>query len=544
MSWFINLKTRTKLVLGFGIVILCLLTVIISATTSIADLNKTTQNIHTDNYAHTMDVLMVRVHLNAMRANVYEMVTSHDTLVLQQLDSDFDTRNQEITAIVGSFLTTEKNPEILSKIREFRDQFSIFSDVQDKTIIPMIIAGKSDEALVIQTGAQKERFSALLKIIDAIVELHNNELDAAVQNSEKQANQAIIFFSAIGLFSILVSSGMIIILTRTIALPLVSVAEAAQRGAQGDLTVEIPPDPRTDEVGILLASFRSMTENFRTSNRKVQEGVAELSSTATELMATSAETASTIQETATAIAETTATVDEVKRTVQTASTRAKSVAETAKSVSLVAQGGVRSVEENIRAMNTIRQQVNTIAEYIVRLSEQSQAIGEINGAMSDIADHANLLAVNAAIEAARSGEEGKGFTVVADEIRNLADQSKQATEKVQKILADIQKSMNSSVMAAEQGTKSVEAGIIQVDTAGRAIQSLAQSVEEGSQMATQIAAMSQQQMVGMDQIASAMGNIKEASSQNLIGVRQSEDAIRILHEIGIKLKMDVDRYRV
>jgi methyl-accepting chemotaxis protein len=261
-------------------------------------------------------------------------------------------------------------------------------------------------------------------------------------------------------------------------------------------------------------------------------------------MATSAESASTMQETATAIAETTATVEEVRQTVHMSNTRAKGVADNVQKVSLVAQGGVKSVEENIRAMNIIKEHVDKIAENIVQLSGQSQAIGEINGAINDIADQSNLLAVNAAIEAAKSGEEGKGFTVVAEEIRNLADQSKQATVKVQKILSDIQKSMNASVLAAEQGTKSVEAGILQANTAGQAIQSLAQSAEEASQSAMQTAASGQQQMVGMDQVTSAMESIKQASVQNLATVRQAEEAVRTLHEIGIKLKQNVDRYRV
>ena len=544
MNWFINLKTRAKLVLGFGIVIFCLLAVIFTATIVITDLDKTTEYLHTTEYANTVDVMNIRVNLNAMRTDTYAMLSTSDTSVIQQRDADIQTRRQEVTTTLGRLLVNVKDPEILTEVRNFRDTLTIYDDTRDSTELPLIKAGNVSEALTLITGTQEERFQKLRTTMDTIVNLESARFEATALDNNQRMAQAILYFSAIGLFSILVAAGMILVLTRTIALPLVAVAEAAQRGAQGDLTVEIPPDPRTDEVGILLASFREMMENFRTSNRKMQEGVAILSSTATELMATSAETANTIQETATAIAETTATVEEVKQTAQVANTRAKNVAETAQNVSLVAQGGVKSVEDNIRAMNTIKQQVNKIAENIVRLSEQSQAIGEINGVMRDIADHSNLLAVNAAIEAAKSGEEGKGFTVVADEIRNLADQSKLATGKVQKILADIQKSMNSSVMAAEQGTKSVEAGIIQVDTAGKAIQSLAQSVEDASQMATQIAATSQQQMVGMDQIASAMENIKLASTQNLTGVRQYEEAVRVLHEIGIKLKQDVDRYRI
>ena len=544
MNWFTNLTTRMKLVIGFGIVILCLIAVIITATIAITDLNTSTQNIQTGEYANILDVLGISVNMNIMRADTFEMLSTKDDAIILQKEADVQIREQEITTALDRLKANVKGPESIIALSDFRDQLTVFTNVQDSSVIPLLKAGKTSEAVTVSDGIQNERIQKLRTTMDTIVSFENTRRQTAIQNNEQQKNTIIVLFIALGIISVLVAVGMILFLTRTIAQPLIGISEAAQRGAEGDLTVEIPADPRTDEVGMLLNSFRTMLVNLRISNRKVQEGIATLSSTAIELMATSAESASTMQETATAIAETTVTVEEVRQTVQVSNTRAKSVADTAVKVSQVAQGGVKSVEENIRAMNTIKEHVDKIAENIVKLSEQSQAIGEINGAINDIAEQSNLLAVNAAIEAAKSGEEGKGFTVVAEEIRNLADQSKQATIKVQKILSEIQKAMNASVMAAEQGTKSVEAGILQANTAGQAIQSLAQSVEYASQSAIQIAAAGQQQLAGMDQVASAMENIKQASTQNLAAVRQTEDSVRMLHEIGIKLKQDADRYRV
>jgi methyl-accepting chemotaxis protein len=531
-------------VLGFGIVILCLLAVIIAATVAITDMNTSTQGIYTEEYANILDVQNVSVNMNIMRADTFEMLATNDDAIRLQKEADLQVKNQEVSAALNRLNANVRGPDTIVALRDFQDQLTVFSNMRDDTVIPLLKAGKTSDALNISDGIQNEQIQNLRTTLDTIVSLENTRRQTKIQNNEQEMNAIIVLFIALGLISIFVAAAMILILTRTIARPLVAVSEAAQRGADGDLTVEIPADPRTDEVGMLLSSFRTMLVNLRRSNQEVKEGVTSLASTATGLMATSAEAASTMQQTTTAIAETTATLEEVRQTVQVSNIRAKGVAENVQKVSLVAQGGVKSVEENIRAMNTIKEHVDQIAENIVRLSEQSQAIGEINGAISDIADQSNLLAVNAAIEAAKSGEEGKGFTVVAEEIRNLADQSKQATVRVQKILSDVQKAMNASVMAAEQGTLSVKAGLLQANTAGQAIQSLAQSAEDASQSAMQTAASGQQQMVGMDQVASAMESIKQASVQNLIAVRQMEDAVRMLHEIGIKLKKDVDRYRV
>src|SRR4028119_2044466 len=151
-------------------------------------------------------------------------------------------------------------------------------------------------------------------------------------------------------------------------------------------------------------------------------------------------------------------------------------------------------------MKRIRSQMSLLAESMMRLSEQSQTIGEIIATVDDLAQQSNLLAVNAAIEAAKAGEQGKGFAVVAQEVKSLADQSKQSTTQVRTILSDIQKATAAAVMATEQGNKAVEDGVRQSAAAGESIVALGANVTEASQAATQIAASSQQQLVGMEQV--------------------------------------------
>ena len=273
----------------------------------------------------------------------------------------------------------------------------------------------------------------------------------------------------------------------------------------------------------------------RAITRQLRGSIAQLSSSSAEILATTTQVAAGAAETASAVSETTATVEEVKQAAGVSSQKAKYVSESAQKVAQVSQAGRKSVEGTIQGMQRIQEQMESVAESIVRLSEQSQAIGEIIAAVNDLAEQSNLLAVNAAIEAARAGEQGKGFAVVAQEIKSLAEQSKQATAQVRTILGDVQKATSSAVMATEQGTKAVEAGLKQSGEAGESIRLLAESVGEAAQAATQIAASSQQQMVGMDQVALAMENIKQASMQNVAGTRQAETAAHSLHELGQKL---------
>jgi PAS domain S-box-containing protein len=325
------------------------------------------------------------------------------------------------------------------------------------------------------------------------------------------------------------------------------------RNSSGQLTnVLYNASVYKDEAGKVkgvFAAARDVTEKVKISEelRKHRENLEEtinvLSSSTTEIMATASQLASSSSETATAVGETTTTIEEVKHTVQVSNDKAKLVSSSAQKTVQVSIEGKKATEQTIEGMNRIRSQMDTIAETVVKLSEQSQSIGEIVASVSDIAEQSNLLAVNASIEAARAGEQGKGFAVVAQEIKSLAEQSKQATAQVRVILTDVQKSINSAVMVTEQGNKAVDAGASQAATAEKAIRELANSVNEAAQMAIQIAASSQEQMVGMDQVALAMDNINQASSQNAASVKQIEITVQTLHEMGQKLKQLVEKFR-
>lgn len=276
---------------------------------------------------------------------------------------------------------------------------------------------------------------------------------------------------------------------------------------------------------------------------EVKETVNVLAASSTQILAATSQVASGTAETATAISETTTTVEEVQQAAKQVAQKAKNVADSAQRVAQVSQNGQKAVDETVTVMNRIREQMDLIAQTVVRLSEQSQFIGGIIASVTDIADQSNLLAVNAAIEAAKAGEQGKGFAVVAQEIKTLAGQSKQATSQVRNILNDVQKATGAAVMATEQGSKSVEAGVKQSAQTGEAIRLLAESSNEAVQAASQIVASSQQQVVGMDQIGVAMQNINQAGTETAVSMVQAEKSAKNLHELGQKLKELVNRFK-
>ena len=397
-------------------------------------------------------------------------------------------------------------------------------------------------------------------------------------SATKTARLTIVFGTAV---AILLAGLVGFLITRNVAGPLRGLTAAAERITVGDLGSTIDMGERNDEVGALGRAFGRMTTSLRgmagvadqiaagdlratlqpqssadvlghalvkmiTNLRKqiggMVEGAAVLGSAASEIVASTAQLAAGASESAAAVSETTTTVEEIRQTSQMASQKARAVSDNAQKAVQISQSGRKSTEDAAAGMGRIRTQMEAIGESMMRLSEQTQAIGQIIASVEDLAAQSNLLAVNAAIEAAKAGEQGKGFAVVAQEVKSLAEQSRAATDRVRTILSDIQKATTAAVMATEQGNKAVEAGSRQTEIAGESILALTGTVSEAAQAATQIAASSQQQLVGMDQVAGAMENIKQASTQNVASARQLETAARSLSELGQRLKALVENY--
>lgn len=347
-------------------------------------------------------------------------------------------------------------------------------------------------------------------------------------------------------------------LQRLILRPILSLTEAVKRIAQSREYSARAQKMSGDELGLLTDAFNQMLgdieertgalQNANESLRKQAAGITDaaavLASSAGQIVAAMQKLGLSATEAASAVAETTTTVEEVRQTSQMSSDRAKFVSGQAQSAAEVAQGGKLSVNQTIDGMQGIRAQMDSIAESILSLSAQSHAIGEIIASVDDLAAQSQLLAVNAAIEAAKAGEEGKGFSVVAQEVKLLASQSKQATTQVRAILNDIQKATASAVLATEQGAKAVEAGVRQSTASGESIAALAESIAGAAQAASQIAAASRQQLAGMEQVATAMESIKSASTQSVASTREVETGARQLQELGEKLKQLAGQLKV
>ena len=290
----------------------------------------------------------------------------------------------------------------------------------------------------------------------------------------------------------------------------------------------------------IIAGVLANTVVVRMIGRQLRRAISSLNSSSAELLGVASQVAAAAAQTAASTNETTATVEEVKQTALLAQEKAAEASELSKSVVASSEFGENSSKVNYHQFERILSDMQTVADAIERLNEQAASVADIITTVNDLAEQSNLLSVNASIEAAKAGEQGKGFTVVAQEVKNLAGQSKQAVTHVRAVLTEIQKASTVAVNAAVQSREAVEAGRVEAEQAIEGTHNEVGVANRAAEATLQIAASSRQQLAGMEQISQAIASINEAGNQSASGTRQVEREVKHLQELALSLRRLVD----
>ncbi|WP_207793500.1 methyl-accepting chemotaxis protein [Pseudomonas lopnurensis] len=544
MGNLLRFSIGNKLVIAFAVLILGFGGLLFGTLQRFVDLQAAEERQFQRNYELVTQVGQLRINLEQMRAVVLQTANDAAGADLASLEQEVrrgsEANDRILQELQASAAKDTETGRIIDQIDRLRSEV-VEARAQQ---LQMLRNGEVETAVRWQADEQAERLQRINEHGMQLTQLTDQRIAEALAASrqELESTQQKIF----GLCLLLVGLGALLawLLSRHIAKPLAALTRLAEQIGRGEIPQSVATSKRQDEVGSLAQAFADMSHYLRDMVQEIDEGISVLASSSEEILAATSQSASSTQETATAVSEIVTTVEEVKQTAMLASDKSKTVTESAERTRQVAQGGFQAVDEALKGMQQIREQMQAVAESIMRLGDQTQAIGEIVATVGDLAEQSNLLGVNASIEAVKAGEAGKGFSVVAQEVKALADQSKQATAQVRGILGDIQKATTKAILLAEQGSKAVEIGYERARVSGESIRTLSVSIEESSDVAQQIAATSQQQMVGMDQIASAMEYINQASQDNVAGTRQVDLAARNLHEVGLKLKALTSRFRL
>ncbi len=373
---------------------------------------------------------------------------------------------------------------------------------------------------------------------DAVLDKAKKELDA----DEKHALNLTITVIVISFIVVLI---MVTLLIRSIKRPLNQIEELVKDIAQGegDLTKRLTYTGN-DELGAICGSFNQFVEKLHgiisliaTTSTQVAAASSQLNSTAERIATGAEEVAAQASTVATAGEEMSATSGDIAQNCQMA-------AEGAQRASQSASNGAEVVEATIAVMSQIADKVQESARTVESLGARSDQIGAIIGTIEDIADQTNLLALNAAIEAARAGEQGRGFAVVADEVRALAERTTRATKEIGEMIKAIQRETKGAVAAMEQGVHQVEAGTMEAAKSGDALREILEQVNDVATQVHQIATAAEEQTATTSEISNNMQQITQVVQDTASGAHQSATAASQLNGNAEELQRLVRQFKL
>jgi len=406
-------------------------------------------------------------------------------------------------------------------------------------------------------AAGKKSITACDSMVDAVKAL----MDKAVNQASTAGTNAIRAVSILAFLAVIFGAFIAVTITRAIVNPVVALVNDAERVAKGDLTVQVEAQGQ-DEIGKLSEAFKTMVGSLKDTIIQVTDSANRVTASSQELSATSEEVNKATQQITETINQVAAGSTEQSKTVQNsaaameqlgravnevatgAQTQARTVDQTvvlvqqitsaiehvsalsqeaaanAQQVTDVATSGGKQVTASIGGMERIKEATDKVGDMVKQLGESSQQIGAIVETIDDIAEQTNLLALNAAIEAARAGEHGKGFAVVADEVRKLAERSSKATGEIAELISTIQQMTNDAVQAMDRGSQEVTEGTGLANQAGDALKSIQTAVAGIVRQIEEVSAATQQMSSSSSEVVKAIENVSAVTEQTTAAAQQ------------------------
>ena len=538
-----NMKMRAKLILGFGLVILVMIGLAGYYFTEQAAINRHLDDIINTHFATLTLVDEINVARVELAQNFNDFVAASTAPEIERLYQSMQNDIQIIQTNIAKLQTINTDTETLKPLADLNTSFTRWLTMYNEEI-GLKNAKKQKELVQSFNDKGKEAFALVAEKVVSLAESTKKRATDAYQNALAMQKSSTVITIILNILGIALAVLFAFVIGENIVRPIKQLVANLEEIANGNLQKRAIDSKRRDEIGMLIRAFESFLDRFREQISEINKMVLHLAASANEMSATSAQLGSSASETAASVMETATTTEEIRQVAQTTKDLAGTVTASSDQSYALSKESMTAILQMGENVQKIKSQMDNISQSLLNLSEQSQMIAEITAAVDEIAEQSNLLAVNAAIEAAKAGEQGKGFAVVAQEVKSLADQSKQSTRQVRKILTDIQKATSGALMAVEQGNKEMLQGADKMNQVDASMRAIAESLSKSVQLVQQIAYAVEQQFTGIDQINSAMNNVKTASAQNADAARNLEQVAASISDSGNKLKSFIEVYKL
>ncbi|MZK52829.1 methyl-accepting chemotaxis protein [Clostridium beijerinckii] len=573
MTWLNNLKVGKKLTLLIICSLVGLFAVGITGYYFLQTSSKSMEVMYSERLLSSEWLSESRVNARAISADIFRIMVTTDKNENSELTKDVNTRAEEFNNYMALYKKMKLDDFEADKISKIDSNLAKYREGR-KVALDLAGENKNQEAYEYY---QKNVESYADAFLDDLVELgeHNRQIAEKI-NSQDKANlkiATVIFLSIMIIASILIIL-LGILITKRITKRLNDFVIYIGSLSQGDFSVKIKEESLNDksEFGVVSNAIDKMTKNIIELIKQLGNTSEQLVLSSEELTASAEQSADASNLVASAVTtmangadeqfsfanSTNKVVENISNKINVASENTKSVSSLTDKAKRSANAGEDAVEKAMNQMEIIEKKTSETSLIISELEEKSVKIGQILDTIQGISEQTNLLALNAAIESARAGEAGKGFSVVAEEIRKLAEQSQEATKEIAGIINDVQNKTNSAVAVMNENSKEVKTGADVVDVAGTSFKEILQMIIEISRQIHEISDSITEITVGTKESVDSVNNIKNISSniadetqtisaaaeEQLASVEEIASSSKLLSQMSEELRSIIAKFKI
>ncbi|AMZ72990.1 chemotaxis protein [Pseudomonas fluorescens] len=535
-----NMNIAPRAFLGFALIGALMLALGVFALTQMSKIRTSGENI-AQNSVPSIKALNEFTQLTLrLRVLSYRLLVNREPDIQQKTYDLVEQRSQQIRAAQTTYeklisasderAAYDQLVQLLGQYRQLEERMKTLSR-----------NNQVDELRALLNTELLSNSDAINAAIDRLVEINNLQAEALNKGAAQQYSSAFNWVVTL----LLIATGLTLLfawlLTNSITKPIANALDAAEEIAKGNLTRPITVDG-SDEAGRLLRAMSTMQEKLRDTLQRISGSATQLASAAEELNSVTDESArgltqqnNEIEQAATAVNEMTSAVEEVAR-------NAVSTSEASKNATTSAGDGRDLVQETVSAIERMSADVQSTAALIGNLADESRDIGKVLDVIRGLADQTNLLALNAAIEAARAGEAGRGFAVVADEVRALAHRTQQSTSEIERMIGSIQSGTEHAVDSMRNSTERAESTLNIARGAGMSLDTINTAIVEINERNLVIASAAEEQAQVAREVDRNLVNIRDLSVQSATGANQTSAASAELSRLAVDLNNMVGRF--
>jgi len=538
---FKNLTIGKKLIVGFGVLIFLLLIFGGVTVIQLGIIKKDATDID-ERIEKVNNSVGIRRAAIAIFSSVRDMLIIDDMKKKEEAKKSIEenrAKYKELIEAIKKATYTKEGMTLLQNIEEALKDAAHYNN----QVVELVMAGKKQEAIALYYKEVNPRIAKLEKTLDEEVIFQRKGLNASLNEMNNVIKKEIVTVVILTVSGLIVGALFATLISRSISKPVAELKDAIERIGQGDLTVEIKAESK-DEIGVISNSLTQAISSIKNLIGQSKTISSSLASSSEQLSATTEEISRNLKSQTERASQIASAAEEMSQTVVDIAKNASNIAEVSVTTANVAKEGKDMTINTAGEIKVIEDSVNKLSGIVNDLGERSRQIGDIVTVIKDIADQTNLLALNAAIEAARAGEQGRGFAVVADEVRKLAERTAKATDEIADMIRGIQTEVNVAEQSMEDATKKVASGVELSEKAANTLTQILNKAQELQSMIQQIASATEEMSSVTDHITQDIGGIAEGSKEISVAVDQSAQTASDIARLGGELNAAIGRFKV